>query len=55
LTLDGTGSANWIGKITVGGSDGTGEVRVRLPQSRLDDLLEELQARLDAAAALVDA
>ncbi|WP_405521759.1 GAF domain-containing protein [Streptomyces canus] len=33
----------------MGGSDGTGEVRVRLPQPRLDDLLEELQARLDAA------
>ncbi|WP_069741385.1 GAF domain-containing sensor histidine kinase [Streptomyces sp. EN23] len=28
---------------------GSGEARVRLPQLRLDELLEELQARLDAA------
>jgi hypothetical protein len=33
----------------VGGSEGTGEARVRLPQLRLDELLEELQARLDTA------
>ncbi|MGW1555657.1 GAF domain-containing protein [Streptomyces sp. NPDC002144] len=31
------------------GSEHTGEARVRLPQLRLDELLEELQARLDAA------
>ncbi|WP_432138382.1 MULTISPECIES: sensor histidine kinase [unclassified Streptomyces] len=29
--------------------EGNGEARVRLPQLRLDELLEELQARLDAA------
>ncbi|MFF7070057.1 sensor histidine kinase [Streptomyces pseudovenezuelae] len=33
----------------MGVSEGTGEARVRLPQLRLDELLEELQARLDAA------
>ncbi|MFF5860269.1 GAF domain-containing protein [Streptomyces sp. NPDC012751] len=34
----------------MGGSEGAGEARlVRLPQLRLDELLEELQARLDAA------
>ncbi|MDH6566126.1 signal transduction histidine kinase [Streptomyces sp. SAI-117] len=33
----------------MGGSEGTGEARVGLPQLRLDELLEELQARLDAA------
>ncbi|WP_020118155.1 GAF domain-containing protein [Streptomyces canus] len=33
----------------MGGSEETGEARVRLPQLRLDELLEELQARLDAA------
>jgi signal transduction histidine kinase len=33
----------------VGDSEETGEARVRLPQLRLDELLEELQARLDAA------
>ncbi|MFI0514906.1 GAF domain-containing protein [Streptomyces sp. WSLK1-5] len=33
----------------MGGSEGTAEARVRLPQLRLDELLEELQARLDAA------
>ncbi|MFJ9012141.1 GAF domain-containing protein [Streptomyces canus] len=33
----------------MGGSEGTGEARIRLPQLRLDELLEELQARLDAA------
>ncbi|MCD7442289.1 GAF domain-containing sensor histidine kinase [Streptomyces lincolnensis] len=33
----------------MGGSEGTGEARVKLPQLRLDELLEELQARLDAA------
>ncbi|MEN3584289.1 GAF domain-containing protein [Streptomyces sp. ZYX-F-203] len=30
-------------------SEGAGEARVRLPQLRLDELLEEVQARLDAA------
>ncbi|MFE0698298.1 GAF domain-containing protein [Streptomyces sp. NPDC059173] len=30
-------------------AEGVGEARVRLPQLRLDELLEELQARLDAA------
>ncbi|MFF8596304.1 GAF domain-containing protein [Streptomyces sp. NPDC015220] len=33
----------------MGSSEESGEVRVRLPQLRLDELLEELQARLDAA------
>ncbi|MFF7278124.1 GAF domain-containing protein [Streptomyces griseorubiginosus] len=33
----------------MGGTERTGEARVRLPQLRLDELLEELQARLDAA------
>src|SRR2546423_3311246 len=33
----------------VAGSERAGEARVRLPQLRLDELLEELQARLDAA------
>lgn len=33
----------------MGSTDGAGEARVRLPQLRLDELLEELQARLDAA------
>ncbi|MDH6521419.1 signal transduction histidine kinase [Streptomyces sp. SAI-135] len=33
----------------MGGSQETAEARVRLPQLRLDELLEELQARLDAA------
>ncbi|MBD0422727.1 GAF domain-containing sensor histidine kinase [Streptomyces sp. TRM S81-3] len=33
----------------MGGSKETREARVRLPQLRLDELLEELQARLDAA------
>ncbi|MEW2558761.1 GAF domain-containing sensor histidine kinase [Streptomyces griseorubiginosus] len=33
----------------MGGSDGTEKARIRLPQLRLDELLEELQARLDAA------
>jgi len=33
----------------VGSSDEFGRARVRLPQLRLDELLEELQARLDAA------
>ncbi|MET9382559.1 GAF domain-containing protein [Streptomyces sp. NPDC002928] len=33
----------------MGSSGGAGEARVRLPQLRLDELLEELQARLDAA------
>lgn len=32
-----------------GGTVGPGEARVRLPQLRLDELLEELQARIDAA------
>ncbi|WP_155055792.1 sensor histidine kinase [Streptomyces blattellae] len=33
----------------MGSPTGRGEARVRLPQLRLDELLEELQARLDAA------
>ncbi|NGO44862.1 sensor histidine kinase [Streptomyces ureilyticus] len=33
----------------MGSPIGSGEARVRLPQLRLDELLEELQARLDAA------
>ncbi|MGX4688040.1 sensor histidine kinase [Streptomyces sp. JNUCC 63] len=33
----------------MGSSEESGEARVRLPQLRLDELLEELQARLDAA------
>ncbi|MFI1566500.1 GAF domain-containing protein [Streptomyces sp. NPDC020490] len=33
----------------VGRSEDAGEARIRLPQLRLDELLEELQARLDAA------
>ncbi|MFJ9116812.1 GAF domain-containing protein [Streptomyces sp. NPDC102394] len=33
----------------MGRSEGPAEARVRLPQLRLDELLEELQARLDAA------
>lgn len=33
----------------MGGSEESGEGRVRLPQLRLDELLQELQARLDAA------
>ncbi|MFD9096625.1 GAF domain-containing protein [Streptomyces collinus] len=33
----------------MGSSGDAGEARVRLPQLRLDELLEELQARLDAA------
>ncbi|MHB9864220.1 sensor histidine kinase [Streptomyces sp. YIM S03343] len=33
----------------MGRSEDTGEARLRLPQLRLDELLEELQARLDAA------
>ncbi|MFK4104275.1 GAF domain-containing protein [Streptomyces sp. NPDC019531] len=33
----------------VGSPRGSGRARVRLPQLRLDELLEELQARLDAA------
>ncbi|MET8247655.1 GAF domain-containing sensor histidine kinase [Streptomyces sp. NPDC005202] len=33
----------------MGSSGDTGEARVRLPQLRLDELLDELQARLDAA------
>jgi signal transduction histidine kinase len=33
----------------VGRSEDAGEARLRLPQLRLDELLEELQARLDAA------
>ncbi|MFF8593901.1 GAF domain-containing protein [Streptomyces sp. NPDC015220] len=33
----------------MGNSEKSGEARVRLPQLRLDELLEELQARLDAA------
>ncbi|GAA0909666.1 GAF domain-containing sensor histidine kinase [Streptomyces thermoalcalitolerans] len=33
----------------MGSSERSGEARVRLPQLRLDELLEELQARLDAA------
>jgi signal transduction histidine kinase len=33
----------------VGSSEESGKARVRLPQLRLDELLEELQARLDAA------
>ncbi|MFF9624637.1 GAF domain-containing protein [Streptomyces griseosporeus] len=31
------------------GTGGSGDARVRLPQLRLDELLEELQARIDAA------
>ncbi|WP_404817919.1 sensor histidine kinase [Streptomyces pseudovenezuelae] len=41
--------AEGSGGLLVGVSEGTGEARVRLPQLRLDELLEELQARLDAA------
>nr|WP_324787781.1 GAF domain-containing sensor histidine kinase [Streptomyces sp. H51] len=33
----------------MGRSEDAGEARIRLPQLRLDELLEELQARLDAA------
>ncbi|MFE1863762.1 histidine kinase, partial [Streptomyces anandii] len=33
----------------MGVSEDSGEARVRLPQLRLDELLEELQARVDAA------
>ncbi|MCW8376170.1 sensor histidine kinase [Streptomyces justiciae] len=33
----------------MGGHEQAGEARVRLPQLKLDELLEELQARLDAA------
>ncbi|MEU6144567.1 GAF domain-containing protein [Streptomyces sp. NPDC047081] len=33
----------------MGSPEGTQDARIRLPQLRLDDLLEELQARLDAA------
>ncbi|WP_317446958.1 GAF domain-containing protein [Streptomyces collinus] len=33
----------------MGSAEDAGEARVRLPQLRLDELLEELQARLDAA------
>ncbi|MFJ1654762.1 GAF domain-containing sensor histidine kinase [Streptomyces sp. NPDC088337] len=36
------------------GSGESGEARVRLPQLRLDELLEELQARLDAARSTRD-
>ncbi|MBC9717563.1 GAF domain-containing protein [Streptomyces sp. TRM66268-LWL] len=38
----------------MGSAEGAREARVRLPQLRLDELLEELQARLDAARVTQD-